>query len=150
MPAKPFRYSYTVSLHDSDAAGIIFSANLFRICHLAYEAMMAKIGYSIGYLLKHRPFGVPLVHLDGDFMQPSRVGDVLKIEVGVAELNNSSYRVEYQLRTPEGTVCARAATVHVVVDVKTYKSIPIPKEFREALLLHYQPDSNDVSDDIID
>lgn len=150
MPARPFHYSYTVSLHDSDAAGIIFSANLFRICHLAYEAMMAKIGYSIGYLLKHRPFGVPLVHLDGDFIQPSRVGDVLKIEVVVAELNNSSYRVEYQLRTPEGAVCARAATVHVVVDVKTYKSIPIPDEFREALLQHYLPDSNDVSDDIID
>lgn len=140
MSAEPFLFPYTISLHDSDAAGIIFSANLFRICHESYEAMMAELGFSIGYLLKHRPFGVPLVHLDGDFMQPSRVGDHLTIEVRVAELGKSSYRMEYLLRTPDGTPCARAATVHVVVETKTYKSIPIPDGFRAALERHYLPD----------
>ncbi|MCB9358170.1 MAG: acyl-CoA thioesterase [Calditrichaeota bacterium] len=140
MSAEPFLFPYTVSLHDSDAAGIIFSANLFRICHEAYEAMMAELGFSIGYLLKHRPFGLPLVHLDGDFFSPSRVGDHLTIELRVSEMGRSSYRVEYLLKTPDGTACARAATVHVAVEVKTYKSIPIPEEFRAALSRHYLPD----------
>lgn len=140
MPAEPFLFPYTIALHDSDAAGIIFSANLFRICHEAYEAMMAELGYSIGYLLKERPFGVPLVHLDGDFLQRSRVGDHVTIEVRIVELNRSSYRVEYTLKNPDGSACARAATVHVAVDTKTYKSIPIPPDFREALSRHYLPE----------
>ena len=74
MSAEPFLFPYTVSLHDSDAAGIIFSANLFRICHEAYEAMMAEIAFGIGYLLKHSPCVVRLVHLGCDVMQPSRCG----------------------------------------------------------------------------
>jgi len=140
MAAEPFLFPYTIRLHDSDAAGIIFSANLFRICHEAYESMMAELGYSIGYLLRYRPFGLPLVHLDGDFMQPSRVGDDVTIEARVIEINRSSFRVEYALRTPDGTVCARAATVHVCVDVKTYKSMPFPEDFRKALDRHYLPE----------
>lgn len=140
MSAEPFLFPYTISLHDSDAAGIIFSANLIRICHESYEAMMAELGFSIGYLLKHRPFGVPLVHIDGDFMMPSRVGDHITIEVRVAELGKSSYRMEYLLRTPDGTPCARAATVHVVVETKNYEPIPIPEDFRDALSRHYLPD----------
>ncbi|MCB1058879.1 MAG: acyl-CoA thioesterase [Calditrichaeota bacterium] len=140
MPAEPFLFPYTIALHDSDAAGIIFSANLFRICHEAYEAMMAELGYSIGRLLKERPFGLPLVHLDGDFIQRSRVGDHITIEVRVVEMNRSSYRVEYTLKNPDGSTCARAATVHVAVETKGYKSIPIPEDFREALSRHYLPE----------
>ncbi|MBK6911625.1 MAG: acyl-CoA thioesterase [bacterium] len=140
MAAEPFLFPYTISLHDSDAAGIIFSANLFRICHEAYEAMMAELGYSIGYLLKQRPFGLPLVHLDGDFIKPSRVGDHVTIEARVVEMNRSSFRVEYALRTPDGSTCARAATVHVCVEVKTYKSTPLPDDFRQALSRHYLPE----------
>ncbi len=140
IPAEPFLFPYTIALHDSDAAGIIFSANLFRICHEAYEAMMAELGYAIGRLLKERPFGLPLVHLDGDFFHPSRVGDHITIEVCVIELNRSSYRLEYSLRTPDNTVCARAHTVHVCVDIPTYKSMPLPEDFRAALSRHYLPE----------
>lgn len=140
MQAEPFLFPYTIGLHDSDAAGIIFSANLFRICHEACEAMLAELGFSIGYLLRQRPFGLPVVHMDGDFIQPSRVGDHVTIEARVTEMSRSSYRVEYKLFTPDGTACARAAVVHVVVDTTSYKSMPMPEDFRLALSRHYLPE----------
>ncbi len=127
-----FSFPYTIGFHDSDAAGIVFFANLIRVFHQADEALMDHIGYSIGRLLKERPFGLPVVHVEGDFNALLYVGDKVEIRVRVAELGRTSYRTAYEL-IKEGKVAATAAIVQVCVDVKTYTTKELPEGFRKGL-----------------
>jgi 1,4-dihydroxy-2-naphthoyl-CoA hydrolase len=131
-----FNLPYTIALHDTDAAGVLFSANLLRICHQAYEAMMSELGFALGDTLKHRRFGLPLAHIEGDFLLPMRCGDHVEIRARVAALNTHSFKMEYELLTSDGMVAARAATVHVCVNVNDYTSMPLPEELRAALTQH--------------
>ena len=128
-----FHFPYTIGFHDSDAAEMIFSANLIRICHHAYEAFLESIGFSIGRLLRERPFGLPVVHIEGDFQKILRVGDKVEIRVRIAEISRSSFRTKYEL-VKDGEVHATANLVHVCVDPKIYKSRELPEEFRSALI----------------
>ncbi len=130
---SPFRFPYVVGLHDSDAAGIIFSANLIRICHEAYSAWMEQIGFGIGTLLKRRPFGIPIVHIEGDFLFPLFVGDRVEIRLCVDRLGTSSYRIAYELYTADERKAATANTVHVCVDVKGHRPLDLPADFRSEL-----------------
>lgn len=133
---KAFQFPYVVGLHDTDAADYLFSANLTRICHIAYEAMMAALGYPLGMLLKRREFALPVVHIEGDFKQRSTVGDELIISAWISRLGNSSYTMSYELRNPAGELCATASSVHVCVDWKHDKSMPLPAALRDALSRH--------------
>ncbi len=127
-----YTYPYTIALHDTDAAGIMYSANLIRICHQAYEAFMESIGFGIGRLLKERPFGMPVVHIEGDFQKPVRVGDKVEIRVRMAEIRRSSVRTAYEL-VKGGEVIASAAIVHVCVSVEKRRAMELPEEFRKKL-----------------
>ncbi len=40
-----FTYKTKISLHDTDAAGIIFFANQFKIVHDAYEDLLESFGF---------------------------------------------------------------------------------------------------------
>jgi 1,4-dihydroxy-2-naphthoyl-CoA hydrolase len=131
--ANIFHFPYTVGLHDTDAAGLIFSANIFRICHIADEAFLKEIGFGMAELFSHRTLGLPVVHLEADFQKPLRVGDEVEIRARVAKIGRTSYRMAYELVNAQGERCAIAATVHVCVDPKTYQAIAIPAEFRTAL-----------------
>jgi 1,4-dihydroxy-2-naphthoyl-CoA hydrolase len=131
--ANIFRFPYTIGLHDTDAAGLIFSANIFRICHIADEAFLKKIGFGMDVLFSRRTLGLPIVHLEADFQKPLRVGDDVEIRARVAHLGRRSYRMAYELVNAKGECCAIAATVHVCTDPKTFQSIELPVEFRAAL-----------------
>jgi 1,4-dihydroxy-2-naphthoyl-CoA hydrolase len=128
-----FNLPYTIALHDTDAAGVLFSANLLRICHQAYESMMSELGFALGDILQHRRFGLPLAHVEGDFLRPLRCGDRIEIRARVAALNTRSFKMDYELLTADGMVAARAASVHVCVNVNEYTAMPLPEELRVAL-----------------
>lgn len=128
-----FRFPYTIGLHDTDAAGLIFSANIIRICHIAYEALLEDIGYGMAVLFERRTMSLPVVHIEADFKQPLRVGNNVEIVARVAQIGNSSYRMQYELRTADSEICATAATVQVCVDLRTYEAMDLPAEFRAAL-----------------
>jgi 1,4-dihydroxy-2-naphthoyl-CoA hydrolase len=132
MP-NSFRYNYTIGLHDTDAAGVVFAANLIRICHHGYEAFMESIGYGIGSVLKQKKMGLPIVHIEGDFTKFNVVGDRVTIEVRVAEIGTSSFRIIYELIGDNGDCHASAATVHVCIDPCTLRPMELPADFRAAL-----------------
>ena len=47
-----FYYQTKIKLHETDAAGVIFFNNLFKIAHDAYEALLEKINFSIKEILE--------------------------------------------------------------------------------------------------
>lgn len=128
-----YTFHYSIGLHDTDAAGVLFSANIIRICHQAYEAMMMDMGFAIGDILKHREFGLPLAHVAADFSIPLRTSDPVTIEVRTEELGSSSFQLGYRILNEQGLLAATASTVHVCVDVDHYRSKPLPETLRQCL-----------------
>jgi 1,4-dihydroxy-2-naphthoyl-CoA hydrolase len=128
-----FRLPYTIALYDTDAAGIIFYANLFRICQHALEAVLADIGYSLPVLFERRTMGMPIVHAEGDFEQRLTVGMKVELRAHVENIGNSSYRMAFEIWAETLGRMAKAATVQVCVDPKTGQSMELPEDFRKAL-----------------
>jgi YbgC/YbaW family acyl-CoA thioester hydrolase len=130
---KAFHHPYTIAMRDTDAAGVLFCGSLIPICHTSYEAMLASCGLKLGSLLKHAPFGLPLVHIEGDFQKPLRVSDEVDVVVRISEIGRTSFTVKYELRNAAGDTHATASTVHVCVERDNYQSKDIPDDLRAVL-----------------
>jgi len=124
---------YTIKLHDTDAAGILFYANQFRIIHDVYEKFLGRIGYPFQERFLNNDFFIPIVHAESDFNSPLTVGDAIEISLTVAAVGDTSFTLEYRLTDLDGEVVGRAKTIHVTIDPKTGKKTALPVSFREKL-----------------
>ena len=127
-----FTYKTKIRLHDTDAAGIIFFANQFKIIHDAYEDLLEKFGWSFQKMLKGTSYFLPIVHAEADYLTPVRVGDKIVIAIKVGHIGTTSFSFEYTLKRGK-TLVGTAKTVHVTINQKTRKKIPLPSAMRIAL-----------------
>lgn len=129
-----FTYTTKVRLHDTDAAGIIFFANQFKFIHDAYEELLEK-KFAQGFqaILKGTRYFQPIVHAESDFKAPVFAGDKLAITVKLHSIGKTSFSLEYTLKRAK-TLVGTAKTVHVTVDQKTRKKIPLPSNLRRSLI----------------
>ncbi|MDK9701208.1 MAG: type II 3-dehydroquinate dehydratase [bacterium] len=130
-----FSVSETIRLDDTDAAGILFNAHLFRICHRVYEKWMATIGFSLGSILAERKWGLPIGRLEGDFLKPLRTGMQVIVEIELLRLGERSITLGYRIRDEDNTVYATASSVHVATD-PVGKRAAFPEQFLQALKPH--------------
>lgn len=119
-------------MHDTDAAGIIFFANQFKLIHDAYEELLEKSGQGIQSILKKTDYFQPIVHAESDYKAPVFVGDKIVIAVKVGHIGKTSFCLEYTLKRAK-TLVGTAKTVHVTINQKTHKKIPLPPALRRAL-----------------
>jgi len=124
---------YTIKLHDTDAAGVLFFAHQFRIVHDLYEQFLARIGSTFRERIIAGDFIIPIVHAEADFLQPLSVGDTIEITASVAKIGNSSFALEYQLIDLDGWVMGTASTVHVTCDPRTHEKINLPESLRRRI-----------------
>jgi 1,4-dihydroxy-2-naphthoyl-CoA hydrolase len=123
-----------IRMHHTDAAGLIFFANLFVICHEAAEDWMIAENISIHSALKGGDYITPVVHAEGDYKHPMRLEDRIRIDISIEKIGESSFTLYYRLTKIEGNIlCAEAKTVNVSIDAKSGKKIPLPSHVREAL-----------------
>ncbi len=128
-----FCYATTVKLHDTDAAGLLFFGNQFRIAHDAYESLMTEIGFSFARILRRESFFIPIAHAEADFKRALFVGDSLTVELTVEKLGDSSFTLAHRLLAADGGEAGTVKTVHVCVDRETQRPTPIPPSLREKL-----------------
>jgi 1,4-dihydroxy-2-naphthoyl-CoA hydrolase len=127
-----FTYKTKIRLHDTDAAGILFFANQFKIVHDAYEDLLEKFGWSFKKMLQGTDYFLPIVHAESDYKAPVFVGDKIAITVKVGHIGTTSFSFEYTLKRGK-TLVGTAQTVHVTINQKTRKKIPLPPAMRKAL-----------------
>ena len=128
-----FTHRFQIRLHDTDGAGILFFANQFVIVHDAYEKLLEKLGFSFATMLTKRSYFLPIVHAESDYKAPLFVGDHLIITVTVGHIGHTSFSFEYVIRNRKKMIVGTAKTVHVTINKKTRKKIPLPKEIRRGL-----------------
>lgn len=132
MTAPIIEHRFRVALHDTDAAGVLFFAHLFRHAHDAYEAMMARIGWPLDGLIRGRQIGLPLVHVEADFRRPMHHGDEVTVGIQRVDLAEQGFSLAYRFFIGEREV-ATALSVHAAIDPRFGKRQPLPPELTHAL-----------------
>ncbi len=128
-----FIYSTQVRLKDTDATGVLYFAEQFRMALETFEEFLKSRGFSLKQLLESS-YLMPVVHAEGDYFAPLMVGDELEISMRVVKVGTSSVTLEYAFRDlGRGLEVGRVQIVHVVVEKEKRTSVPIP-DFLRAIL----------------
>ena len=128
-----FTYKTQIRLHDTDAAGIIFFANQFKIVHDAYEHLLEKFGFSFPQMLKGGKYFLPIVHAQSDYKAPLHAGDKITVIITVGHIGKTSFSFEYKIHNVKNILVGTAKTVHVTINPKTKTKIVLPLKIRNAL-----------------
>lgn len=122
-----------VKLHDTDAAGVAFFANYFRIAHTAFEALMSSIGVGLDYIIKKADYLILIAHADADYDRPLLLGEKITISIKTESIGESSFILVYEFKDRAREVAARVRTVHVAISKSEAKKIPLPEQVRLGL-----------------
>jgi 1,4-dihydroxy-2-naphthoyl-CoA hydrolase len=126
--SMPFSHHYTVRFRDTDAAGVVYFANVLAICHEAYEASLAASGIEARSFFRHPSAAVPIVHASVDFLRPVSCGDRLIVQLIPRPLPENSFEIAYEIfADPKGDrPLAKALTRHVCIDPDRRKRRSLP------------------------
>ncbi len=115
-----FQYKYTIQFRDTDAAGVVYFANILSICHVAYEASLIESGIDLKKFVNNPEFAVPITHASADFFKPLYCGDRITIELTPRSIDSCRFEIAYQ------SISATAITKHVVIDPSNRKRKELP------------------------
>ena len=126
--SMPFTYARTVHFADTDAAGVVYFANFFAICHEAYEESLSASGIGLKAFFSDNGVVVPIAKSEAEYLRPVSCGDKLGVALRVAALSENSYEIRYEIiRTGPGSKCAaRVRTEHVCIDSATRARKALP------------------------
>jgi 1,4-dihydroxy-2-naphthoyl-CoA hydrolase len=139
MSSASHTHGFRVALHDTDAAGVLFYAHLFRHAHDAYEAFMASIGWSLDAMIRGRELALPLVHAEADYRRPMRHGDQVQVAVTVADLARARFTIRYCFTAPGEELLASARTIHAAIHPDGGRPTPLPPGLAAALRASREP-----------
>lgn len=128
-----FTYQTKIKLHETDAAGLLFFSNQFKIIHDAYEGLLESIGFGFAHLIREAKFFLPIVHSESDYKSPLFVGDLIEILVKVEKVGKTSFTLNYKLLDTSQKIVGLAQTVHVAINSAEHKKIPLPSDLRAKL-----------------
>ena len=92
-----FTYNRTVRFQDTDAAGVVYFANVLSICHEAYEESLAASGINLKDFFTNPSVAFPIVHASVDFFRPMFCGDNLVISLIPQKLGVDKFEITYEI-----------------------------------------------------
>ncbi len=113
----PFYYRRIVHFQDTDAAGVVYFANVLAMCHEAYEASLAVFGINLKTFFSNLEMTIPIIHASVDFRRPMFCGNELTIELMPKYWEDDQFELSYQvfLKEVEDKWVARVITKHVCI-----------------------------------
>jgi len=130
-----------VRMNDTDMAGILYFANQFRFVHDALEDIFEAEGYRFDNLVNTLGMVFVIVHVEADYLQPLKVGDLLDVHVEVEKIGSTSITFAYNIFRNGTELVGTAKTVHVCVQTGTKTKVNINEDFRNKFL-KYTPSNN--------
>jgi 1,4-dihydroxy-2-naphthoyl-CoA hydrolase len=128
-----FSHRRDVRFQDIDAAGIMFYARFFDLFHDVYADYLAGHGAPLPDVIRKREWAAPLGHAEADYLAPLRYGDSIEVALTRGALEGSRLQLGYRITRGDRVVSAIGQTVHVFVDVTTFKKIAPPAEALAAM-----------------
>lgn len=128
----PFTYNRVIHFQDTDAAGVVYFANVLAMCHEAYEASLVAANINLKLFFSNHAVAVPIVHASVDFLRPLYCGDEVTISVQPRLLGDSEFEVSYEVLGER--LMAKAVTRHVCIG-SDRKRLALGEEMRGWLRL---------------
>jgi 1,4-dihydroxy-2-naphthoyl-CoA hydrolase len=123
-----FSYSRMIHFADTDAAGVVYFANVLAICHEAYEVMLQEMGFNLKEFFSGDMIAIPIIHADVDFYKPMFCGDLINIKLETNLINETEFMISYQIFDQEFKVLlGRGKTDHVCINNVTRKRSKLPE-----------------------
>jgi 4-hydroxybenzoyl-CoA thioesterase len=138
------RQSFLVEFGHCDPSGIVYNPNYFIWFDRAIHALLASGRISLKTLISEDGVdGIPVVEYKTRFLAPSRWGDELVIESGVAELQRCAFTVQHRILNND-VVAVECTETRVCTGRDAHqsgrpKARPLPEKLVAALSLHHLP-----------
>ena len=126
----PFTRQVAVRFSDTDTMGHVNNAAYLVYLEDARIAFFRSLQTDEGEAFFGR--GLIVGRVEIDYVRPVFFPDPVEVEVAVASIGRSSFRVSYVLRQ-RGQEVARAISVQVAYDYRTHHSRPLDDVERRAL-----------------
>ena len=128
-----FSYRQPVRFPDVDHAGIAFFGVLLTYCHNAHEEWLKMLGSPLHTLLESG-WGFPVVGVESTFFSPARHGDVIRLDLTIGRLGQSSLSLNYELFNETANWPVGTATItQVCTNLEEMRSMRVPDDFRQAV-----------------
>lgn len=112
----PFTYKRVIRFSDTDAAGVVYFANVLSICHEAYEASLVAANINLKLFFSNQAIAIPIVHAHIDFFRPLFCGDEINITLQPQQLSSDKFEIVYQAFGINEQLIAKAMTRHVCIN----------------------------------
>ena len=130
MSKHTFRIEQNVHWRHLDALNHVNNAEYFTYFENVRIMFLRELGY--GSVSSHDNFGPILANISCQFKAPLEFPDQLSIGCGVTRIGNSSFDLGYDIFSEtQDRIVAEGASVVVMVNYSTGKSVPIPEEVRK-------------------
>lgn len=130
-----FTYHRTIRFSDTDAAGVVYFANVLSICHEAYEASLAASGINLQSFFNNSAVAIPIIHASVDLLRPMFCGDSIITLLTPQPLDEHKFEIAYQMVAASSeNPLAKAMTRHVCIAPSTRKKIQLPEELAQWLV----------------
>ncbi|MBF2008321.1 MAG: acyl-CoA thioesterase [Chlorogloeopsis fritschii C42_A2020_084] len=121
-----FTYHRTVRFQDTDAAGVVYFANVLSICHEAYEESLEASGINLKKFFSNSSVAFPIVHASVDFLRPMFCGDKLTISLMPQKLGVDKFEINYEIIVADVMV-SKAITRHVCIETNSRNRKELPE-----------------------
>ncbi len=127
----PFEREKLIRLQHCDPAGIVFYPQYFLLFNELVEDWFNEgIGIDFADLHLKDNLGIPLAHVEADFLAPSRQGERLLMRLAVKKLGNSSLTLAISVHSKTGEERVRATLIIVQASLETNGAIPFRPDVR--------------------
>nr|WP_199318159.1 thioesterase family protein [Arthrospira platensis] len=128
-------YTRTVYFSETDAAGVVYFAQMMSMCHQAYEAALINLGINLKTFVNNPDFAIPIVHASMDYRQPIYCGDRIVINLSPQQLSLHTFQIEYQICLADDpqSLIAQGITKHISINPSTRQRQPLPPPIKQWL-----------------
>jgi len=127
-----FSYERKIRFTDTDAAGVVYFANLLSICHEAYEEYLASLNINLKDFFRGNLTAIPIIHAEIDFFKPLFCGDLIRVQFSPELITDQVFALHYQI-SQDSLQVATAITKHITINPQTRKVKLIPEFLKNSL-----------------
>lgn len=120
-----------VYYEDTDAGGIVFYANYLRFAERGRTEYLRNLGYENKFLMDKQGVIFVVRKIEADYLTPAYLDDLLRMETGVIEMKNASFKMKQSLFRHNELIFS-VDVILVCVD-RAGKPVRLPDELKAAM-----------------
>jgi 4-hydroxybenzoyl-CoA thioesterase len=126
----PFVSEKLIRFHHCDPAGIVFYPQYFILFHELLEDWFNRgLGLDYADFVSKERRGLPTAHIDCDFKVPSKIGDMVEMQLSVKRVGRTSLALSVRVCAGQ-EVRVTANQVLVLISLVDGALVPIPDDLR--------------------